>query len=97
METRQLSGTAELRVSDGCGGIPDLDLARMFEPGFSRPTRHGDAGGAGLGLAIARAIVEAHAGEVTYRSQGAGCVGVLRLPLADGPQGGPTRSAVPQR
>lgn len=39
------------------------------------------AGGAGLGLAIARGIVAAHDGQVTITSHGDGCLGLVRLPL----------------
>jgi signal transduction histidine kinase len=39
-------------------------------------------GGAGLGLAIARGIVEAHHGEITVRNNGPGCRFTVRLPLS---------------
>ena len=38
--------------------------------------------GAGLGLAIAQAVAEAHLGSVTVRNVGGGCVFELRLPSA---------------
>ena len=40
--------------------------------------------GAGLGLAIARGLVEAHGGEISVRNDGPGCRFVIRLPLARG-------------
>lgn len=76
-----------LSVSDGCGGIPDDDLSRVFEPGW-RGDGVGQArtprpdGGAGLGLAIARGIVEAHQGRISVRNTGAGCCFDVRLPVA---------------
>jgi len=74
---------ALVSVRDGCGGIPDPDLPRVFELAY-----RGDAartpgdGGAGLGLAVARGLVEAHQGEITVRNEGQGCRFTIRLPLA---------------
>ncbi|MFZ0158681.1 MAG: ATP-binding protein, partial [Kineosporiaceae bacterium] len=42
-------------------------------------------GGAGLGLAIARGIVEAHQGRITAYNIGDGCCFDVRLPLALNP------------
>lgn len=74
---------ALVSVRDGCGGIPDPDLPRVFELAY-----RGDAartpgdGGAGLGLAVARGLVEAHRGDITVRNEGQGCRFTIRLPLA---------------
>ena len=38
--------------------------------------------GAGLGLSIARGIVEAHSGQIAVRNAGPGCQFLIRLPLA---------------
>ena len=47
----------EIRIEDDGQGIPEGDMARMLEP-FTRgePSRNSATGGAGLGLALARAI-----------------------------------------
>jgi signal transduction histidine kinase len=77
-------GSACLAVSDSCGGIPAADLPRVFDVAFrgqAARTPGGDSG-AGLGLAIARGIVEAHQGEITVANHGNGCQFVVRLPLA---------------
>ena len=79
-------GRAWLGVQDGCGGIPEDDLERVFEVAFRgsvarSPEAIGEAG-AGLGLAIARGLVEAHDGEIDARNHGAGCRFEVRLPLA---------------
>lgn len=75
--------SALVSVRDGCGGIPGPDLGRVFELAY-----RGDAartpgdGGAGLGLAVARGLVEAHHGEISVRNEGEGCRFTIRLPLA---------------
>jgi signal transduction histidine kinase len=80
-------GEAWLRVDDGCGGIPEPDLVRVFEVAFrgsrARTPHHGDhPAGGGLGLAIARGLVEAHRGRITALNHGPGCRFEVRLPLA---------------
>ncbi|GAA4608876.1 HAMP domain-containing sensor histidine kinase [Actinoallomurus liliacearum] len=74
-------GMAYVTVSDACGGIPDEDLPRLFDVAFRGETARTPGGGAGLGLAIARGIVEAHAGEIGVSNAGGGCRFVVRLPL----------------
>lgn len=76
-------GAANVAVSDACGGIPETDLPHVFDVAFRgeaarTPT---SSGGGGLGLAIARGIVEAHAGEIGVTNSGPGCRFVVRLPL----------------
>jgi Signal transduction histidine kinase len=77
-------GTARLSVSDACGGIPEEDLPRLFDVAFRGEAARtpGPDGGAGLGLAIARGIVEAHEGEITVENTGPGCRFEIRLPSA---------------
>jgi signal transduction histidine kinase len=74
-----------LRVDDGCGGIPESDLPRLFDVAFrgtkARTPEPSDSG-AGLGLAIARGLVEAHRGRIAARNYGQGCRFEVRLPLA---------------
>jgi heavy metal sensor kinase len=74
--------TISVRVADSGDGFPPAFLPRAFEP-FSRAdgSRSRSAGGAGLGLAIVRAIAEAHGGtaEARNRSEG-GAEVVVRLP-----------------
>jgi two-component system sensor histidine kinase BaeS len=79
----QRSGTAELSVSDTGMGISGDDLPRVFDPFFrADPARSRDAGGAGLGLAVTRSIIERHGGSVACRSQPAvGTTVVMSLPV----------------
>lgn len=71
----------EFTVSDDGPGIPSEELEHIFER--FRRLDHGslrDPGGAGLGLPIARAIVEAHGGTITAESA-PGCGARFRLLL----------------
>jgi signal transduction histidine kinase len=78
------SGMACVSVADECGGIPPGDLSRVFDVAFrGESARTPDpSGGAGLGLSIARGIVEAHSGEISVRNTGPGCEFLITLPLA---------------
>jgi signal transduction histidine kinase len=81
-----------MTVADGCGGIPEADLASVFDLAWrGTPARTpGTDGGAGLGLAIVRGIVEAHHGRVSVVNAGGGCRFEIRLPrLAPAGDGGP--------
>jgi signal transduction histidine kinase len=76
-----------LAVQDGCGGIPEADLPRVFDVAFRgavarTPADRNETGGpgGGLGLAIVRGLVEAHRGRVAVGNVGAGCRFVVHLP-----------------
>lgn len=74
---------AWLRVRDTGPGIPGADLPHVFER-FYRVDRSRAGGGAGLGLAIVRALMDSMGGSVTAASEaGAGATFTLRLPSAD--------------
>lgn len=83
----QLSARADdaatrLEVSDDGPGIPADDLERVFERFYrSDRARSPDAGGAGLGLAIARWIVELHGGTIrAAQADPHGCRIIVELP-----------------
>jgi signal transduction histidine kinase len=80
--------SAVIRIDDDGPGIAEIDIERMQEP-FTRgePSRNSETGGAGLGLALARAIAEQHGG-VLHLSNRTGAAGKveglraeIRLPL----------------
>ena len=76
------AGGVLMTVADGCGGIPEADLALVFDlawRGTSARTPGADSG-AGLGLAIVRGIVEAHQGQVSVVNTEDGCRFEVRLP-----------------
>jgi len=74
----------EVRVQDSGEGIPTSQLAHVFDRYYQADRgESGTAGAAGLGLAIARRIVELHGGEITVESvEGQGTCFVVRLPAA---------------
>jgi signal transduction histidine kinase len=79
---------AVIRIEDDGPGIAEADIERMQEP-FVRgePSRNSETGGAGLGLALARAIAEQHGGALHLSNRiGAGgkiegLRAEIRLPL----------------
>lgn len=72
-----------VEVSDTGVGIAPEVLPRIFEAFEQGPTAaHQQFGGLGLGLAISRAIVEAHGGTLVATSAGAGCGATFTLELA---------------
>jgi signal transduction histidine kinase len=91
------AGLAYVSVADACGGIPPDDLPRVFDVAFrGESARTPDpSGGAGLGLSIARGIVEAHSGEISVRNTGPGCQFLIRLPLARPAPSAVSRQAKP--
>ena len=71
-------------MADTGEGIPPEDLPRVFER-FYRvdPSRARTTGGTGLGLTIARQLVEAHRGTIRAESTpGQGSRFIFELPLA---------------
>ncbi|MFE7324374.1 sensor histidine kinase [Streptomyces sp. NPDC057565] len=78
-------GTVVLSVTDGCGGIPEEDLPRVFDTGWRGSHARTPPAGAGLGLAIVRGIVEAHEGRAEVRNVRGGCCFEVTLPVARRP------------
>lgn len=78
---RTEGGGVQFAVVDGCGGIPEANLRRVFDTGWrGTPSRSGDDGGSGLGLAIARGVVESHSGEIAVHNVEGGCRFEVDLP-----------------
>jgi two-component system sensor histidine kinase KdpD len=72
----------ELRVSveDEGPGVPEEALPNLFEPFYRGPTAHA-GGGSGVGLAVARGLVEAHGGVIAARNRdGRGARFSFRIP-----------------
>ncbi|MGH8508343.1 MAG: ATP-binding protein [Gammaproteobacteria bacterium] len=72
----------QIRVLDVGPGIPQAELARVFEPFYRiESSRSRESGGTGLGLAIARNIAHLHGGELALNNvEGGGLEALLTLP-----------------
>jgi two-component system sensor histidine kinase KdpD len=87
---RREGDAAVVEVSDDGPGFPPEDAERLFEKFY----RAAGGPGAGLGLAIARAIVTAHGGRIhAERHEPHGARFVLTLPLGDAPPAPPAEDA----
>jgi heavy metal sensor kinase len=76
------SGLAVLTVSDTGQGIAAADLPRVFGRFFRADQSRTGVGNAGLGLAISKAIVEAHGGTIEVASEeNTGTNFIVRLPI----------------
>ncbi len=86
LSTGQDGAHVWLRVDDACGGIARDDIEHVFDLAF-RGSIAREAGAsateparAGLGLTIARGLVEAHGGQMSVANHGPGCRFEVRLP-----------------
>jgi PAS domain S-box-containing protein len=79
-------GMAVVAVRDNGEGIPPQMLARVFNMFTQVNTGSRAQGGLGIGLTLARTLVQLHGGSIEARSEGRGrgCEFIVRLPLADG-------------
>ncbi len=77
---------ATVDFEDSAPGVPDAELERLFERLYRvEGSRNKASGGAGLGLAICRNIVEAHAGTISaHRSPLGGLLIRVTLPVSRG-------------
>jgi NtrC-family two-component system sensor histidine kinase KinB len=88
----QRNGEVVFSVTDTGAGIPREYLSRIFEPFVQVP--NASPGGSGLGLTIARRIVEAHGGRLAVQSEpGRGSTFTFTVPVGTGAAGGSERVA----
>ena len=73
-----------VEIADTGPGLPESELERVFTPFYrAEAARTLDAGGVGLGLALARSTARAHGGDVVlWNNPGGGLTAEVRLPLA---------------
>ena len=78
-------GTATVTVCDGGIGIPDAELEHVFDRMYrATSAKDHDINGTGLGLSVAKTLVEAHAGTITVSSRsGGGTRFTVTLPVHD--------------
>jgi len=98
---RREGDEAVLTVSDDGPGIPAADRERAFDRFVrlddARTRDEADTGGAGLGLAIVRAIARTHGGSAYLEGGTPGLRAVVRLPVAPAQAGAPAKPiAAPQ-
>jgi PAS domain S-box-containing protein len=75
----------EIRIIDGGIGLSEEILPLLFDKFVTKaPNEHFDKMGAGLGLYIARSIIQAHGGHILAgnNTSGKGCTFVVRLPIS---------------
>lgn len=83
----QKSGMIEIIVKDQGPGIDSSEFEQVFEPFYRiEKSRNKDTGGVGLGLSIARGVIQAHGGEITLSNilNGNKTIGLevkIRLPI----------------
>jgi signal transduction histidine kinase len=70
LRVKQIDHSVELTVSDEGQGIPEEELAHVFDRFWrGEKSRARSTGGAGLGLSIARQLVEAQGGKISARNR----------------------------
>lgn len=75
------TGPLHIAVADSGPGVPEQDIASIFDPFFRSDSAGG--GGYGLGLAIARRAIEAHGGQLHASNRSTGGLEVrITLPVA---------------
>ena len=77
-------GQVTIDIEDSAPGVPESELVKLFDRLYRvDASRNRSAGGAGLGLAICRNIVEAHAGTITAHTSPLGGVWIrIVMPLS---------------
>ena len=88
LEATQACDEVRFAVIDEGPGIPEADADRVFERFYRADSaRPGSSGGAGLGLSIARWIVDLHGGRIGAEpNRPSGCAIVVELPTRNGSQ-----------
>jgi two-component system, NtrC family, sensor kinase len=71
-------GCVFVKISDNGCGIPETNLAKIFDPFFSTKENKGT----GLGLSVSYGIIEEHGGGIDVQSEvGSGTTFIIKLPL----------------
>jgi two-component system NtrC family sensor kinase len=81
IRTARKGDSVKIAISDTGVGIPQANLSKVFDPGF---TTKGVGVGTGLGLSICYKIIEEHQGKIEVESSGQGTTFTITLPLGLG-------------
>jgi two-component system sensor histidine kinase KdpD len=82
IETEEKNGFIALRVTDKGQGIEEAEIKQIFDRFYRGKGQRHRIPGTGMGLSIARAIVEAHGGTIEVAShKGRGSVFTFYLPM----------------
>lgn len=75
---RDTGENVEISVEDEGPGMPEAQLEAVFDPFYRiEPSRSRDTGGVGLGLSVARSIIDAHGGRIVLANRPAGGLQVM--------------------
>jgi len=75
---RDTGENVEIGVEDEGPGMPETQLEAVFDPFYRiEPSRSRDTGGVGLGLSVARSIVDAHGGQIVLANRPTGGLQVM--------------------
>ncbi len=82
IEITGIAGKEWVQVSvASLGEVPEEDLERLFEKFYRRDPSRSSSGGAGLGLAIARDIVQLHGGRIVAAARNGRTIFTVSLPI----------------
>jgi signal transduction histidine kinase len=85
LSARQQEHLLQVKISDNGEGVSPNNRAQIFDSFF---TTRRESGGTGMGLAIVRAMLDAHGGAIRLlESSGKGTAFELTIPIADTPPG----------
>lgn len=86
IRSQENDGFVQFQVADSGPGIPQEEISQIFDKFFRGKGQRHRVPGTGMGLAVAKAIVEAHGGKIGVQSEvGKGSVFTFSLPLEQTP------------
>jgi len=81
LKTEVLNNIIQVTVQDSGRGIPEEELAQVFNRFYQGKQYYADEQGTGIGLALTKELVELHSGKIWAESKQGGACFILQLPL----------------